>query len=216
MIYWVFVFMSFSVCIAAVIAVLRYRKMDPAFIPFILCIWVAGINEVISFLLAQNGLSNIANNNIYILAEGLLILWQFKKWDLFYRLQYLWVTLNIMLVITWIYEIHSWQSLQSLHYYYRLLCAVIVIICSINFNNRLIISHTKTLLKNPAFLISTGYIIYFTFKILTDTYWLYKTDSSHSFLYAVYYIIAWNNLAVNLIFIIALLWIPRKPNYINF
>ncbi|MEP7238744.1 MAG: hypothetical protein ABI685_12790 [Ferruginibacter sp.] len=216
MIYWVSVYMSFTVCIAAVIAAVRFRKLDRVYLPFILSIWIASINEIISFSIAQKGYSNYANNNIYILAEGLLILWQFKNWELFNRAWMLPVGLAIGLVGTWIYEIHSLETLNQLHYYYRLLYAAIVVICSINIQNRLIISHNHRLLTNPVFFICIAYILYFTLKILTDTYWIYNPKSSTVFLTAVFYSMACNNLITNLLFIIAVLWIPRKPDYITF
>jgi len=214
MFYWISVFMSFSVCIAAVIAAVRIRNLDPVYLPFILCIWIGTINELISFVLAQNGYANIANNNIYILIEGILLLWQFKRWKIINSRVF--PTLVLLLAGTWFYEIHNLHALQNLHYCYRLLYAAIMVICCINFNNKLIISHANALVTNPGFLISTGYILYFIPKIVADTYWLYNANSSIEFLTAVFWVMATTNLLINLLFITAIIWIPRKPDYITF
>jgi hypothetical protein len=214
--YWVIALLSFSVFIAAVIAAVRYPRMDPVFVPFTWCIWIASLNEMTSFLLSYNGFSNIPNNNIYILLEGMLILWQFKKWKMFNGVKHLPFFMAVVLGGTWLYEIHNLETLNGLHYYYRLLYATMVVICSININNRLIISHNNKLVTNPTFYICTAYIIYFTMKILTDTYWLYNPKSSTAFLTAVFYSMALNNLVTNLLFTIAVLWIPKKPDYITF
>lgn len=214
MIYWISVYMSFTVCIAALIAAIRFRKIEALYFPFIMCIWVAAINEIISFTLTQKGYSNIANNNIYILLEGILILWQFKRWDILH--DYTFYLITLLLCCTWLYEIHSWQALQNLHYYYRLFYAAVIVICSISFNNRLIISHHNKLVTNPGFIICTGYILYFTLKMVCDAWWLYNPKSSTEFLTAVFFSMAGSNFITNLLFILAIIWIPRKPDYITF
>lgn len=213
--YWVFVGMSFSIFFAAASGIARFRKIDPAFYPFIYITWIAAANEILSFCLAYNHLSNTPNNNIYILVEGLLIIWQFKKWNSFSGYKYGFTIASIYFIVTWFIEIHSIAALHQLHFYFQLLQAVVIVILSINMNNRLIISHGKTLVKNPVFIICTGYIIFFTFKILIEAFWLYKIKSSDAFLYAVFFIIACINVLVNLLFLIAVIWIPRKPQYIS-
>ena len=214
MIYWISVYMSFTVCIAALIAAFRFSKIEQTYLPFILCIWIAGLNEIISFIVAQNGYSNIANNNIYILLEGMLILWQFKKWQMLE--QPVFIVIAALLSGTWLYEIHSWQTLQSLHYYYRLFYAAVVVVCSISFINRIIISHINKMVTNPGFIICTGYILYFTLKMVCDAWWLYNPESSTEFLTAVFFSMTGSNFITNLLFILAIIWIPRKPDYITF
>ena len=214
MISWISVYLSFAVCIAALLAAYRFNIIDKLYLPFVLCIWVGAINEIVSFTLAYNGYSNSANNNIDILLEGLLILWQFKKWGM--MPQTLFFILGLLFLCTWFYEIHSFSTLQSLHYYYRLLYGSVVVICCISLNNSFIISHHNKMVTNPAFLICTGYVLYFTLKIICDAWWLYSPTSSTEFLTVVFLSMIITNFLTNLLFILAILWIPRKPNYITF
>jgi hypothetical protein len=188
--------------------------MDPLYLPFIICIFVGAVNEVISFVVAQNGYSNLPNNNIYILLEGILILWQFNRWKVLRQSAFM--ILAAVFFGTWLYEIHNWHTLQHLHYYYRLLYAAVVVICSVNYYNRLIISHLKSLVTNPGFIICTGYILYFTLKMVCDSWWQYAPESSTEFLTAVFFSMISSNLITNLFFILAIIWIPRKPDYITF
>ena len=213
--YWVFIGLSFSILFAAACGIIRFKKTDPEYYPFIFCTWIAAANELLSFFLAQNKISNIPNNNIYVLIEGLLITWQFKKWGYLIKNNKCYGLLAAVLTGVWFYEMGNSEALPGLHFYYRLFYAVVIVSISININNRLIISHKKKLITNPVFLICTGYIIFFTFKILTDAFWLYKIKSSDAFLYAVYFIMAGINFLVNLLFLIAVLWIPRRPHYIK-
>lgn len=214
MIYWASVYLSFTVCIAALIAAIRFNKIERLYFPFILCIWIASINEIISFWAAQTGKSNYANNNIYVLIEGLLIMWQFKKWDIVRN--YTFYTITVLLCVTWFYEIHSWSSLQSLHYYYRIFYAAVVVICSINYNNRLFFSPHSNLITNPGFVICTGYILYYTLKLVCDAWWLYNAKPSTEFLTAIFSTMIGSNFLTNLTFILAIIWMPRRPDYITF
>lgn len=214
MIYWISVYTSFTLCIAALLAIFRFHKIDNLYFPFIFCIWLGSVNEMLSFILTQKGLSNLPNNNIYILLEGLLILWQFKRWNMIHRSAF--IILAVLLSATWLYEIHSLNTLQKLHYYYRLLYAAVIVIYSISFNNKLIISHQNKLLTNSGFIICTGFILYFTLKTLCDACWLYNAKSSIEFLTAVFLTMIISNFFTNLLFILAIIWIPRKPDYITF
>lgn len=214
MIYWVSVYLSFAVVIAAVISLLRFGSIDKMYLPFVLCIWIAAANEILSFAISQYGYSNIPNNNIYIVLEALLILWQFKKWRLLNRHTFLIV--SGFLIAIWLFEVHSRYGLNSLHYYYRIVYAAIIIFFSISFNNKLIISHHNKVVTNPGFIICTGYILYFTIKMVSDAWWLYNPKSSTVFLTAVFVAMVGINFITNILFILAILWMPRKPDYITF
>lgn len=215
MLYWIIVTLSFSIFFAALAAAIRFKKIDPAYYPFIFCTWLASVNEVASFLLSYNHKSNVHTNNVYVLAEVLLITWQFKRWGYAFKKTLVYGLVILLIVVAWIFETASAADSFGLHFYYRLCYAVMIVAISLNINKRLVTSHKQTLLKSPVFLICTGYIIFFIFKILTDAFWLYKIKSSDAFLYALYFIMAAVNCFVNLLFLIAVLWIPRKPHYIS-
>lgn len=77
--------LSLSIAIAAIIGAVRYRRINPVYHPFIYCIWLGFINEILGYYISSIHGSNAINNNLYVLAECLLITWQFKKWGLFDR-----------------------------------------------------------------------------------------------------------------------------------
>ena len=62
----------------------------------------------------------------------------------------------------------------------------------------------------PVFLISIGFIIYFTYEILVEAFSLYGLNNSLEFQKNVYMILTYLNLFVNLLYALAILWIPRK------
>ena len=74
---------SLSILIASLIGWVRFRKIDPAYYPFLYCLWIGSLNEIINYILAANHQTNALNNNIYALLESLLLLWLFKNWGNF-------------------------------------------------------------------------------------------------------------------------------------
>ena len=79
--------------------------------------------------------------------------------------------------------------------------------------NRLILDERSGLIKNSVFLITIGFIVFFTYKILIEIFWVYGLNASRDFRVEVYRIMTYINLAINLIYALAVLWIPKKREY---
>src|SRR4051794_38288964 len=75
--------LSLSIGIAAIIGWVRFRKIDPAFVPFLWLIWLGLANEVISIMLMKSGFSNVIPYNLFNLCQAILITWQFRRWEFF-------------------------------------------------------------------------------------------------------------------------------------
>ena len=79
--------------------------------------------------------------------------------------------------------------------------------------NRLIPEERGKLVKNSIFLVAIGFIAFYTFNSLIEIFWVYGLNASKDFRAGVYRIMTYINLIVNLIYAIAVLWIPRKREY---
>src|ERR1700754_5087203 len=80
---WEFI-TTYSLLIPAVIGWVRFKRIHPTFYPFLYFIWLGLLNEIISTTLVYGfRKSNAINSNFYVLAEILLILWQFERWGTF-------------------------------------------------------------------------------------------------------------------------------------
>ena len=213
--YYQVVFFSASVFIASIIGWVRFSKTEPNCFPFLLCLTLASVNEIISFILTQVGLHTIINNNVYVLLEAVLIIWQFKNWGLFGKYNALFLFLLVSIILTWLIDSFLVSNTNSLNLYFRIIYAFIIVLMSIHINNILILTYRKRLLQSSVFLICSGFIIYFTYKILVETFWLYGLDKSRHFRINVYLLLTWINLIVNLIYALAMLWIPKKPQFIR-
>jgi hypothetical protein len=206
---------NLSIVIAFVILSFRIKIMDGNFLPFFLLVLTASANEVISIIATDLIHNSNINNNIYVLAEGLLIIWQFQKWNLFANHRNFFFILIASLCTVWAIEIFIISKITYIASYYRIFYSFVIALISINKVNQLIISENRSLLKSPAFLICSAFIIYFTYKVLIEAFWLYGLNFNADFRANVYGIHMYINLFANLIFAVAALWVPKKQVFIQ-
>lgn len=202
-------FLSFSVFIAGVIGFIRYRSINKIYYPFLICLWLACVNESISFLLAKNQNTTIINNNIYVLLESLLITLFFKNIGLFKTRISTYYLISFSFIIVWAIEVILIRKFHSYNVYFSIFYSMIIVLMSISTINGLI-GNSKKILRNSIFLLCVGFIVYFTFMVLTYAFWIYGLNSSNHFLNSVFRILVYINLFVNLIYALAVLWMPKK------
>jgi len=204
---------SYSVGIGSIIGLIRIHKIDRAYIPFIVLLWAGLLNEVITTVLINRYGSNAINSNIYVLVESLLICWFFSRLHLFAGHHWFYVAVLLFFGATWIADNFILSSITRFNSYFRIVYSFSVVLMSIHLLNRQLTISKMRLLKNSVFLICMGFIIFFTYKALVEIFWVYGLNASKSFRVEVYRIMAWINLFVNLIFAIAVLWIPVKRRF---
>lgn len=211
--YSLIVLFSFSILIGSIIGWCRFRVINPIFFPFLYLVWLGLFNEIISLIITQHQYSNAVNNNIFNLLEAVCIAWLFKKWGLFTRATTPYLVIQTLFILSWVTENFFIATLHSFDSYFIILHDFVIVFMSISMLNKLIISERGKLLMNPMFLICMSFIIYFTYSVLVDTFWMYGLDASRSFRLRVYDILAFINLFANLIYALAILWMPTKPRY---
>lgn len=205
-----FIILSGSIFITALIAILRFRKLDPGSHPFVSCIWIGALNESFSITLQQHGYTTAINNNIYVLIEALLLIWQCRRWDAFDRRKFIFTPLFILIPLAWVAENFLLFTIKEINPWFRLYYSFVIVLLAINIVNKLIIEVRQPLYRHPIFLISAGWIIYFTYKLIIEACWITEAYATPGFMYNVYSIHIWVNCFTNLIYAIALLWMPKK------
>lgn len=209
--FYVLLLFSASVFIAGITGLIRFRKIEPSYYPFLFFIWIGCINELITILLIMKGKSNYINNNIYVLSAALLILWFFKKNGTFAKTKMLFYTLLTILLALWVAESFFIKDIvKEISSYFRIVSSFIIILLSISTINSILIDVSGRIIKNPMFLISLAFLFYFTYKVLIEAFWIYGLESSENFRILVYDILAYINLITNLTYALAVLWIPKK------
>jgi hypothetical protein len=211
--YNLIVLFSFSIFIAALIGWIRFKRINPTYYPFIFCLWVGLLNEIVSFLIAQAGYQTAVNNNIYVLIESIMFAWQFKRWGIFNQHKNVFGIIITIFAITWVLEnIIIWE-ITMINSYFRIFYSFLLVLMSVGTINNLLFRESDNLLKNPVFLICIGFIIYFTYKVLVEAFWIYGLNSSENFRMRVYDISSYINLFTNLVYALAVLWMPQKQKF---
>lgn len=211
--FYIVVTISYSILIAGIIGAIRFSKIRSAYYPFIFLVWLGCANEALSHWLLTQGKYNIVNSNIYAFAESLLLLWFFRNLGVFRNFKALHYLLITMFTVSWVIEsffIHSFGN--AFNSYYTIISAFPIVLLSINTINHIIVRE-KNILKTPEFLISIGIVIFFTYRIITEVFWLYGLNSSSGFRVNVYTIMLWINLVTNLIYALAVLWMQKRQAF---
>lgn len=205
---------SVSILIPAIIGMIRFKKIDSAYTPFLYLLWIGLINESVGFFTARTMGSNALNGNIYLLLEGLLILYQFRRWGLFSKSKTLYHLTFYALIFFWTVEALMVRDAKKEYVsYYLIFYSFAVALFSINQLNRLIASEARDFLKHPVFIISVGFIVFFSYAAFVELVYLFGQNLSIAFQTNVQNIVSFINLFVNLLYAVAVLWIPRRYGF---
>jgi len=201
-----------SIFLAGVIALFRFKEIRKEYYPFIILVWIGCVNEIISFLLVINGYYNVVNGIIYDLCESILLLWFFHTLGVFQRKQFWPWLLGPIFLIIWVVESFFSQKTGRFNSFFIMVYSFIVVILSINALNQMLFRE-RNLLRNPAFLICIGFVIFFTYKLLTEVFWYYGLSRSWYFTQQVFNIFSIVNMLCNFIFALAILWMKQKKAF---
>ncbi|MDB5200841.1 MAG: hypothetical protein JWQ27_250 [Ferruginibacter sp.] len=213
--YSLVVLFSYSIFIAAIVGVGKIKNISSVYYPFVFLTWIAAINEVISFYASKYFHTNVLNNNIYVLFEPLFILWQFSEWKLFGKNKQLPLLIAVLVTIGWCIDYHDITNGSTVHLYYRIITSGFIVLCSVYLLSKVIIHYQKALVKHTVFLVCIGFILFFTFEIFIDIFWMYSSRFNAVFQSNVFKIITWINLFVNIIYAYAVICIPRRTPFIT-
>ncbi|MFT3937114.1 MAG: hypothetical protein QM726_26035 [Chitinophagaceae bacterium] len=214
----IFFILSLSIIFAAIIGVIRFRKIDTSYHPFILYACLDLVVEIAVYVLLmkhkQNEVSLIYN--IFGLAEFSLLVLLFHNWGLFKRKKSSFVAIISLSVLLFACTLFI-RGYSKINYFSEIVNSFALIFFSISAFNTMILSERKNIFKNPKFWICIGIIIYYTCFILvyTEKLSFLNLHPSKTFDYKVWAINAYANLLVNLLYAVAVLWIPRNKNIIT-
>lgn len=206
------VFLNHSIIIAAVIACFRVKTISSNYYPFIILIWLGLLNESISLALISNGYSNAVNSNIFVLFDYLLILLQFYKWNSSGPLRYF--ILAVIGLAVWITDNFLMNSIHQNNSVFRVFYSFMVLFFAIDKINSIIIFENLRISKNPMFLICTGFIFYYTLKACVESFNMFHHGLTAILLRKFWFILYIVNFITNLLFALAVLWIPKRQRFI--
>ena len=213
---------GFSLLAAGIIALIRFNKISRFYTPFIICVWIGCANEVLCYVLVQNDLRTAINNNLYVLSEALLFLLFFRNTGIFKNRTGLYRALFAGIILLWIWENGIAGKITGISSWFRVVVSMLIVLMSMTVIHKVITGadepvemEDRQLYRNPVFLICLGSVLFFTYKLLVEIFWLQGLNNSPVFRQHVYGILAYINLIVNVIYAISLLWTLQKQKYMR-
>jgi hypothetical protein len=204
---------TFSILVGGLLGIIRFRNIRQEYYPFIFLVWLACINEILGFFIVLSGHFNIINNNVYSLLEALLLLWFFKRLGRFQQKKESFPLLCALIVMVWIGDNFVFHYFgETFNSYFNIINSFTVVLLAITTINEILISDDD-ILKNPVFLICAGIVIFFTYMILVEAFWISGPRISKNFRRKVFEILYWINFFCNLIYALAILWMRKKQAF---
>lgn len=211
--FYVSIALNHLITVPAIVSWVRYKNINPAFYPFLIWVWAGFLNETISIFLMFNGYYNIVNFNIFLLAQSLLFLWLFKRWNLFNQKKIYFFLLTAF-IVAWLRETIFFSKLtQAFNSYFLIFHSFIIVLMSISIINMLLMKERASLSRNPVFIICSALVLFFTLQVLTEAFWAYGVKLSPSFQNGLTLIVVFTNLFCNFIYTLAIVWMPKKQPF---
>ena len=141
-------------------------------------------------------------------------MWFFKNQAVFNKRKLLFYSFLGLFILIWVVESFLSKSFGSKFNSYFAVCySLSVVLLSIHSINSLLFKE-REILKNPAFLICLGFVVFFTYRVVVEIFWLYGLfEESRSFRTNVWTILIYINLVCNLIYALAILWMRKKQAF---
>ena len=172
------------------------------------------LTEILSSIEIGESSSNAVHFNVFLLAEALLLLVQFKSWGVFGKRKHWYLFSGLLLVVVWLMENHSFTRLSKVGSGFVIVSSILIVVMSIFTINRLVINYTGPLLRSAAFVFCCAFCFYFSSMLLLEMFFVYGSGLSIQLQAAAFKAGCVVNAICNFLYLIAVLWIPQKPRFI--
>ena len=200
--------------IPAVVGWIRFPQINPVFYPFLISIWLNALNVIFGSIIVQFGYYNIFHYNIWFLIDAFLLLWLFKKWNLF-ESKKVYYSLWVLLSVCWLAEsIFLSKLTRDYNSYFRIFYSFLIVLLSISTINSLLMRERKPLIRNPMFIICCTFALYNTITVVAEAFFASHLQLGDSFRINMDHMILYAGFLFNTIYAIAILWMPKKQAFI--
>ncbi len=162
--------LSQSILIALFIGIVRYRKIDPAYYPFIYYTFIASLMELLARAFTVNHRPDllIPSLHVYSYIEFCLFTWLFHNWGLFNRRKDVFISILAFFLAIWVYCSFYVHGFKTLNFYFLTIYSFALIFFSVNTFNKVVVHERGNIFRNPKFLICIGIIVFLYFFILVN------------------------------------------------
>ena len=202
-----------SILFPLVTGLVRYRRISRTYRPFFLLIVIGCFTEIISYIVVKIFRNNMPVVNIYYLIEWLIIAWQFHVWGFLRQKRRIFFGLLLFSVLFWATENLLFQGIMHVKPYFLFFYFFLTVMLSINEINFMITHQSRSLFRDPRFLICIGLIIYFLYMIIY--YWAFEISKygQPEMMVRINYFMAYVNVVTNVIYALAFLFIPAPQKF---
>lgn len=190
--------------------------MDSAYYPFFYYTCAAVLMELLArmYTLYNSG-CHLPSLHVYSYVEFCLFTWLFHNWGLFNRHKLTFLLFLGIFFIFWVISSFFIHGFKEQNYYFLSLYSFALIFFSVSTFNKVVVHERGNIFRNPKFLICLGIIVFYTLFILVNVTSLsvFRQNVTRSFRVNLQQINVYTNLLVNLLYAVAMLWIPRKQNF---
>lgn len=206
--------LSLSIIVAAIIGLVRFKKINEDYQPFLFYVFASVINEGISFFLPhQQKKYALLDLNVFTLFEYCILLFQFYKWKIFRHYIWLFYTLLTGYIAFWLLQNTVTSSILEYNSYTIIVDSFIMVLLSINVVNQVGIGSFEPLYKNSKFIICIGLIIFFIYNLILNAFFLISDSTLSN---SIFKIRVYINLLSNLFYAVGVFYMPGKNKPINF
>ncbi len=202
---------AFSIALPSLVALFRFPALPKRNLPFVILLWLGLANEIISYLFIIEGRHNSLNSNCYTLAEGLIFLWIFYRWQeeklFYYRLT------AVACAIFWAVDnllIHTPFQYNALS---RLLFSLIILYLSMDRIVAILVHMSSNTFQRPDIFFYGCFFLYYTYQAFLLIFDIFPMNVPGEFYKRLYLILCLINFLTNLIFTILIAWIPRQNTF---
>lgn len=210
-------YLSLSIIFAVIIGIVRYGKSNASYYPFFYNVWLVLVVEIAAIAIMQSGNLKAFTSllNVFSIIDFCLFTWLFHNWGLFDRRKKVFIFILAAFFIAWFLLTIVLNSFTRPNFYFRILYSFALIFFSVNTFNKVVVHERGNILRSPKFLICLGIIIFYTFFVMVCVTNLSVVRQSVTRLFRanLQEINVYSNLLVNLLYAVAMLWIPRKQNF---
>lgn len=207
--------LSLIVALPFVAGLIKLKRIDPAYYPFILLLGIGLLAEIASRITIKLFGGNTVVIGVYSLIEALLLLLLFHKWRPYATTKrLLWIFGGICCAI-WITEnLIYWRIVSDFSPVFRVCYSFLVVILSVNEINFLITHQNRNLLRNARFIFCIGFLVYFLYQILLEgSFYISTYKNPPAISNSIISLQVKINVITNLIYLVGVLLIPQKSFY---
>lgn len=211
--YWGVRGVSYLIIIPAIIGIVRFTKIDRAFVPFFILVFFDLLIEISFEILTRTVGTNSISSNFYFIVSFYIILWQLLQWG-FIKITSWWTIFTSVVVLSaWIIENLIISSLWKFNSYCTVINSGFVIILSIQALSKISFWVKKEATKKVIFLMLAIWILKYIQLIIADTSWIVYQDLGFEFNLNLVILGMCINGLTNLVYLLIAIWVPKKRKY---